>query len=687
MTVKTKIFGVFALSLLMAWGALALVATGLVGQNARLESDVDQTSAVADGYLPLVIRILDIKTDVIQVQQWLTDISATRAAPGFDDGFAEAAQYAERFTADVAEARKLATDLGLGKVLTALREIEVAFPAFYAGGRDMAQVYIDLGPESGNLQMEAFDTVAEAMNIATDTLVETVELEASATLVELTTGASEAAENNHILLLRMGLFALAAVAVTGLGLAYLFRDLSRCFLGLDADIAAVMSGEGDAIMHLDAERRDEFGPVAQALSAFRANLNASREQEAAIRAASAREEKLHREAEQVRLEQAQIEAQRAASEKAETDAIQARERAAAVEIAAVVAACAEGDFSHRLRIDDKDGVFVELCQGVNRIGEAANEGLGAVRQALDYLAQGDLTHRMPDHFKGVFAEIATAMNGTAHTLTKTLTDLSISSEAVDASAHEISHATDDLARQSEKNAAMVEQTASALQQMSVSVTSSAESAETARGAIEEISAKATAGNEVVNRAVAAMDEIQSSSDGISKILQVMSDISFQTNLLALNAGVEAARAGEFGRGFAVVASEVRALAQRSSEAAQEIAELISLSGSNVKRGVGLVHDSGHALQDIVRSISDVASKIGEIVVASRETAAGIGEISNVTNIIDRTTQQNAAVFEETHAAIASLRTEATSLAQAIGGFRIKAEETTIPDPTLLRRSA
>ena len=433
-----------------------------------------------------------------------------------------------------------------------------------------------------------------------------------------------------------------------------------------------MAGDAESALRLDHARKDEFGPVSRAITAFRSSLIAGREQEASIRAAAEQEDRLRREAEHMRLEQAQAEARRAAAEKAEAEAVQSRERATATEIAEVVAACAVGDFSRRLKTDDKAGVFADLCQGMNQIGDVTNEGLGAVRKALDHLAKGDLTYRMPQHFRGVFADIAMAMNQTAANLTNTLSDLSVSSEAVDASSREISDATENLAQRSQQNAVMLEQTAAALAQMSNTIKTSAASAETARIAVAEISAKATAGQEIVNRAVAAIDEIQSSSDGITKILQLMGEISFQTNLLALNAAVEAARAGEAGRGFAVVASEVRALAQRSSDAANEISELIDTSGSNVKHGVDLVYDSGRALHDIVASVADVSAKITEIVAASRDTALSIGEISNATNEIDRTTQRNTAVFQETSAAVRSLQAEATSLAQAVGAFRLEA---------------
>ena len=363
-------------------------------------------------------------------------------------------------------------------------------------------------------------------------------------------------------------------------------------------------------------------------------------------------------------------AERIAEENRRAEAERVAEREAAREIAAVVASCAKGDFSRRLRTDDKDGVFAELCDGVNRIGEAANEGLGAVRAALTHLAQGDLTHRMPDHLEGVFAEIAQTMGETAESLSATLAEISASAGSVDNTSREISGVAEDLARRSETNAAMLEETASALEQMSTSVKSSAEAARTASEAVEDISARANEGHAIASRAVAAMDAIQASSDAIGKILKVIDEIAFQTNLLALNAGVEAARAGESGRGFAVVASEVRALAQRSSSAAKEIAGLIKTSGSNVRTGVDLVSESGRALEGIVAGVQDTAAKIREIVTAAQETATGIGEISNATNELDRTTQQNAAVFEQTNAAVNSLQAEASALARAVGAFQL-----------------
>lgn len=425
------------------------------------------------------------------------------------------------------------------------------------------------------------------------------------------------------------------------------------------------------------EANDELGDLRDTLGSFR-NAYAERQAlEAEAREASEREAaRRTADAERQRAEMAE-KAQRAETERqnAEAQRREAEERReaesrAAAEIASVVEACARGDFSRRLRTDDKEGVFAQLCEGVNKIGISANEGLSSVSDGLVHLAKGDLTYRMPRHYQGIFADIAESFNATAESLRHTLSGISESSVAVDMSSREIAAVADDLARRTEQSASMLEKTAAALEQMTASVRSAAGSAENAQGSAESISTRASAGHMIVTDAVTAMDEIRSSSDAISNILQVIEEIAFQTNLLALNAGVEAARAGEAGRGFMVVASEVRALANRSSEAAREIAKLIETSASNVNRGVELVRSSGSALQEIVSGVADVASKIREIVTAANETATGIKEISAATSELDRATQQNAAIFEETNAAVQSLQAEAGALAQAVAAFQI-----------------
>jgi len=166
-----------------------------------------------------------------------------------------------------------------------------------------------------------------------------------------------------------------------------------------------------------------------------------------------------------------------------------------------------------------------------------------------------------------------------------------------------------------------------------------------------------------------MSNIETSSEQISKIITVIDDIAFQTNLLALNAGVEAARAGEAGRGFAVVASEVRALAQRSSDAAKEINGLISESGHHVKQGVQLVDQAGGALQTIAVAVKELSMHVGEIATSSRNQSAGISEINSAVNQLDQVTQQNAAMFDETTAASHAFTSEAETLGTTVSAFQ------------------
>jgi methyl-accepting chemotaxis protein len=238
---------------------------------------------------------------------------------------------------------------------------------------------------------------------------------------------------------------------------------------------------------------------------------------------------------------------------------------------------------------------------------------------------------------------------------------------------EIAVAADDLSRRTEQQAAGLEETAATLDQITATVKNTAEGAIQAQKVVASAKTDADHSGEVVRKAIAAMGGIEKSSKQIGQIIGVIDEIAFQTNLLALNAGVEAARAGDAGRGFPVVASEVRALAQRSAEAAKEIKSLISASTTQVGQGVDLVGETGKALGRIVVQVAEINTLVASITASAQEQSSALHQVNTAVNQMDQVTQQNAAMVEETTAAAHSLSKESEELARLIGRFQVGQE--------------
>ncbi|MFN3509155.1 MAG: methyl-accepting chemotaxis protein [Allorhizobium sp.] len=359
------------------------------------------------------------------------------------------------------------------------------------------------------------------------------------------------------------------------------------------------------------ERRDEIGSMARALERFR---------------------------------QALIEQQRQSAERRE-------ERARAEE-------------ERRQRMEERD----HEARSLQEVVETLDKG-------LDRLAAGDLAFRIETRFPADLEGLRSNFNKAIETLSTTLGGIGENSVAVREGSEEMRTGADQLAERTERQAAAITQAANAIQEITSAVKTQISRAEEAERIARAAKDDTAMSGLIMRDTIAAMEAIQGSSQEINKIVSVIDEIAFQTNLLALNAGVEAARAGESGKGFAVVAQEVRELAQRSSNAAKEIANLLSKSRGEVDHGVKLVEKAGNALDGIGSHVLSINSHIGEIMESTREEAETLIDINTSVNQLDAMTQQNAAMVEETTAAIHRLAGEAAEMDQRLGMFNLGAART------------
>jgi methyl-accepting chemotaxis protein len=457
-----------------------------------------------------------------------------------------------------------------------------------------------------------------------------------------------AAERHHALLAAGGTAGAIMLLVAGVAVMTA-RGISRRLKKLNGAMIELANGNFEVVLP-DLDRNDEIGRIAAAVGTFK------------LKAV----EKAKREADEIAAQQ-----RRAAAEREEAMTKVAADFESAV--GGIVKAAAAGDFSKRVALDGKTDLVLNVGGSINALCDNVAKALGELAAVLGALADGDLNRRIVAEYQGEFAALKSSANITAQRIGDTIAEIRQATREVANASAEISTSTTDLSQRTEQQAASLEQTSASMEQMSASVKKNAESAQQAAQSAKSTVAAAARGKEVVGKAVEAMARIAGSSSKITEIIGVIDEIARQTNLLALNAAVEAARAGDVGRGFAVVASEVRSLAQRASQAAKDIKDLIVNSGTRVQEGVDLVNAAGSSLSEIVESIKSFSEIVANIASASSEQSTGIDDINKALARMDEVTQQNSALVEQNAATAKALEQQASAMDERVAFFSVAAQ--------------
>ncbi|WP_082460680.1 methyl-accepting chemotaxis protein [Devosia sp. Leaf64] len=454
------------------------------------------------------------------------------------------------------------------------------------------------------------------------------------------------------MMLAIGAGLLAVVAV----LSLLFsRSITRPITRLTGTMETVAGGKFDTEVPFG-QRNDELGAMARAVEVFRENgrkVTQLTEAEAA--------QAIRNQAERAEM---MVTLQRAFGD--------------------VVDAAIAGDFTHRVEARFPDAELNALAHSVNRLVETVDRGLSETGSVLSALADTDLTHRVNGDYQGAFARLKTDTNAVAERLGDIVGQLRSTSGTLKRATGEILSGANDLSERTTRQAATIEETSATMEQLASTVLDNAAMAEAASKKAHAVSRSAEEGGEVMSRANQAMGRITQSSAKISNIIGMIDDIAFQTNLLALNASVEAARAGEAGKGFAVVAVEVRRLAQSAASASADVKVLIEQSASEVKGGTQLVSDAAGKLSGMLDAIRENTADLEAIARGSRTQASAIEEVTIAVRQMDEMTQHNAALVEETNAAIEQTEGQASQLDRIVEQFTVSATPARAAEPAPAR---
>lgn len=432
-----------------------------------------------------------------------------------------------------------------------------------------------------------------------------------------------------------------------------------------------MSELADGNLDVDiepSEEKHEIGKMTNAMVVFLDNARKARDLDIEVK----EKEKAEREREEAdRAREAELEKERRAVEERERET--ERQRMQTLEsfqkdMEHVLGEAASGNFSNRMSKDIDDNGLVNLANVIDQLMEETEKNIDDVVRSIGELSQGNLGIRIDGDRQGAFLKMKNDFNAALTTLSNTMSEIMESGQNVSGTSTHLEKSSNDMAKRAEDAAAAVEETSAAVEQITASIKQVVTNAKSANEATQKVRASADETRKVSDETEASINAMTEASEQINRVVKVIEDIAFQINLLALNAGVEAARAGEAGRGFSVVASEVRALAQRSQEAVQEISEVIDQNNQSVETGVEQVALSRKALEAIISDVEEASGQISQIALAVEEQSVGIEEVNTAVRSIDKNAQTNAASLEEMTAASVSMSNEATTLAKTLQQF-------------------
>ncbi|WP_373020652.1 methyl-accepting chemotaxis protein [Thiomicrorhabdus sp.] len=645
-------------------GLLALLSViGSIFIFNQIETVVEKIDQAKNQSVPFAMTAKEMDRDVVEVQQWLTDISATRGLDGLNDGFDEAEKARQRFLDGVDAYKELYKDNP--QMLQELARLTDAFESWYEVGKKMANAYVSGGPQSGNQIMGSFDQQAENLAQVLEPFVNRQLQEADTLLFDV-----DIAANQLVTILFAALSMMIVVMV--LGSLLLSRNITSSILGLQKTIDEV-SQSGELKHRAEISGKDEIAQMGNSFNELLQQMELTIEETNTVVGAIARGEfdqeikselkgdferlkqGVNGSAQSVRFTMQELEKVMSGLDQGDfsirmdpkveesfrnkVDNSMSSINRILSEINQVMSALNDGDFSARVE-SDAQGDLLNLKENIN-------ESTGRLEAAIDEIvfiateqASGNLNQRSSRHFEGQLAKLQQVINASSDKLKQTISHAMHASDSVYGAAVELSKGTQTLNEQAQEQAASLNQSAKTVDEMGSSAQQTVAQAQTAAKATTEVQAQVDQGQEVMKQSILAMEKIEESSHRISDIIQLMDSIAFQTNLLALNAAVEAARAGEAGRGFAVVAGEVRNLAQKSTDASKEIKALIEDSVERVNEGTRLAVSSGEVLNQINESIRQVTDEVDSIVNSSERQLSDIHQIHTALNQINHLTQQN-----------------------------------------------